>query len=294
MVWITGYRGMLGSEVARQLSSAGIAFTASDLEVDITDERQVDAFFLKNRIDRVVNCAAYTAVDRAEDEEAKAFAVNAKGPENLAKCAAKYDATIIHLSTDYVFAGTDPGARKESDPTGPSGAYGRTKLAGELAVTENCPRFFIVRTAWLYGQFGANFVYTMLKLMSAKDEIRVVNDQQGSPTFADDLAAFIRTIITSNSTGYGIYHFSNEGEITWFEFAQKIYETARAMGILQKECRVIPCSSAEYAAKAVRPAYSLLDKTKAKKSFSFEVPHWQSSLEIFLRNISFPIRLTRM
>lgn len=294
MVWITGYKGMLGSEVARQLKNAGIDFVASDLEVDICDVRQVETFFDKNKVDWIVNCAAYTAVDRAEDEEERALAINAGGPENLAKAAARHGAKLIHISTDYVFPGNQPGVRKETDPTGPAGAYGRTKLAGEQAVVNNCEQSFTIRTAWLYGQFGANFVYTMLKFMSAKDEVRVVNDQHGSPTLADDLAAFIRTIIISKSEAYGIYHFSNEGENTWFEFAQKIYEIAKAMGILQKDCRVIACSSSEYAAKAVRPAYSLLDKTKAKNTFSFEIPLWQNSLELFLRNVSFPIKLTRL
>ncbi len=293
MVWITGYRGMLGSEVARQLSIAGIAFVASDLELDICDAAAVDRFFTQHQIDWVVNCAAYTAVDKAEDEEEKALRINALGPENLARSCAKHGTRLIHLSTDYVFPGTEPGARKEDDVTAPAGAYGRTKLAGEKAVIDNTGSYFIIRTAWLYGQFGANFVYTMLRLMASKDRIKVVNDQHGSPTFADDLASLIRTIILAKSDNYGIYHYSNEGEITWFDFSKAIFEQAFAFGILNKECLVEPCSSAEYPSKVLRPMYSLLDKSKTKAAFAVSVPQWQSSLEQFLRNVSYPLKLTR-
>ena len=289
MIWLIGNRGMLGREVERQLQAAGLQYSATDMDVDITSPEALRAHagsVFKDGSSRwVINCSAYTAVDKAEDEPALAAKINTEGVKNIAECAAAFDATVIHMSTDYVFDGMNPEPLTEDLPTGPASVYGRTKLDGENALVSATGRYFIIRTAWLYGLSGPNFVYTMLKLMEDRDSITVVNDQHGSPTNAADLAALIITILKSESTDYGIYHYSNEGNITWFNFASEIYRLGREYGLVTSECEVSPCSSDQYPTKATRPEYSLLSKEKVKSVFGIEVPDWKDSLKDFINSI---------
>lgn len=289
MIWLVGSKGMLGSEISKQLSEQNIDFVSTDLDVDITNLDSINMFIEKNSgIKYIINCAAYTAVDKAEDEKEKAFLINAEGPKNLAKASSRNDIRLIHISTDYVFPGNDTNPRKEDDLTGPVSVYGDSKLQGEKYVSEEMDEYFIIRTAWLYGVFGANFVYTMLKLMNSRDRITVVDDQIGSPTNAEGLASAIIYLITNGIENFGIYHYSDKGKISWHVFAEKIYEIGTASGLLNSDCEVNPCSSKQFKTKAVRPAYSLLSKDKIKR-IGVNVLDWELSLEKFFIRKDFDI-----
>jgi dTDP-4-dehydrorhamnose reductase len=228
-------------------------------------------------------------VDKAEDDEAACRLLNTTGAANIAASAKAKGARLIHISTDYVFDGKGNRPYTEEDPTCPTGVYGGTKRDGEIAVIENNPNSYIIRTAWLYGEYGNNFVHTMLRLMNERDEIKVVNDQYGSPTWSNDLAAaiimLIKTVEAGETVPPGIYHYTNEGNITWFDFAQAIYAEGKNLNLLTKPCMVKPCTSAEYPAKVKRPAYSVLDKTKIKKNLGIEIPEWKVSLKKYLTSI---------
>jgi dTDP-4-dehydrorhamnose reductase len=282
VIWLVGARGMLGQDVAAQLGRRGMPFVRSDLDCDITDGKAVKAFISGIAIDWIVNCSAYTAVDKAEDEEAMAYQVNAVGPQNLGRVAREMGARIVHLSTDYVFDGAAITPYVEDAPLGPRGAYGRTKASGERLLAESTAAHFIVRTAWLYGIHGKNFVATMLRLMNERDEVRVVDDQRGSPTYTRDLAEAIATILASNTRAFGVYHFTNDGETTWHSFAAEIYARGRARGLVARECRVTPIRTDQYPTRSVRPAYSVLSKAKIKAEFSVAVPPWQDGLDRYL------------
>ena len=285
-VWLIGCKGMLGTELSLLLEKSGIPFTGTDRETDITDSAAVTAFIEKTGgFDWIVNCAAYTAVDKAEDDDEACRRLNVIGPANIAACAKKSGSRLIHVSTDYVFNGRGTQVCREDDLTDPIGVYGLTKRDGELAVLEN-PRSYIVRTAWLYGKYGNNFVRTMLRLMNERDEIKVVNDQRGSPTWAFDLASVMVNIIKTKDEAvpFGIYHYTNEGDITWFDFAGEIYRQGREQGLITKACSVSPCSSAEYPAKVKRPSYSVLDKAKIKAALGIGIPAWDKSLQSYLKN----------
>ena len=281
-VWLVGDRGMLGRQVRDALSAAGTAFVGTDREVDITDPDAVESSFAAFGAGVVINCAAYTAVDRAEDEPEAAFRLNADGPRNLAAAARRTGARLIHVSTDYVFPGTRDAPLSEDEPTGPVGVYGRSKLAGEQAVDESGCRFDIVRTAWLYGEHGPNFVATMLRLMNEREVLKVVDDQVGSPTSATDLAAFMALLASRPDRPSGIYHYSNEGRISWYEFARAILEEGTARGLVGGRPAITPCGSGEYPTKAARPAFSLLSKDKAKRDFGRTIPEWRDSLRRYL------------
>jgi dTDP-4-dehydrorhamnose reductase len=223
-------------------------------------------------------------VDKAEDDIEACRRLNTTGPANIAACAKNTGARLIHVSTDYVFNGQGTRPYQEDDPTDPIGVYGLAKRDGDLAVLENNPCSYIVRTAWLYGTYGNNFVQTMLRLMNERDEIKVVNDQRGTPTWAFDLASVIAGIIkNTEKIPYGIYHYANEGNITWFDFAGEIYRQGRELGIIAKDCVIKPCTSAEYPARVKRPAYSVLDKTKIKTALGIEIPAWDKSLGEYLK-----------
>jgi dTDP-4-dehydrorhamnose reductase len=286
---------MLGTELSGLLTRKGIAFTGTDRELDITESAALESFVKTRQIEWIINCAAYTAVDKAEDEEETCRRLNTTGAGNIAAQAKKNGARLIHISTDYVFDGKGvKGAEnngvvrpyREEDPTNPTGVYGLTKRDGELAVMENNPRSYIVRTAWLYGQYGGNFVHTMLRLMNERDRVSVVNDQRGSPTWARDLSEALLGIVTAvqegNPVPYGVYHYSSEGNITWFDFASEIYRHGRRLGLIKKDCAVNPCSSAEYPARVKRPVYSVLDKTKFRAALGMDIPSWDESLVKFL------------
>ena len=250
-------------------------FVFTDIEdLDITSAKAVEVFFEREKVDVVVNCAAYTAVDLAEDNEEQANLINHKAVAILAEACKRHNATFIHISTDYIFSGdADTPYNEESEPA-PLSAYGRTKLAGERAVVESGCHYIILRTAWLYSEFGRNFVKTMRELTATRPEIKVVADQVGTPTYAGDLATAITYIINSGQLSKcGIYHYSNEGMCSWYDFACEI---ARLSGNL--ECKIKPCTTADYPTKARRPHYSVLDKSKFIATFGLSIPQWQESL----------------
>jgi dTDP-4-dehydrorhamnose reductase len=276
---------MLGHDVVRRLDTLGLSHVDSDMDCDITDPAAVRSFTIRRPIEWIVNCSAYTSVDDAEDEEMKADAVNAIGPANLGRAAVELGARVIHLSTDYVFDGEASSPYTEESRPAPRGAYGRTKLSGEKLLAETTSEHYIVRTAWLYGVHGKNFVYTMLRLMNENDEVSVVDDQRGSPTYTFDLATALCTIISADSRAYGIYHYANEGETTWFQFARSIYELGRASGRIGRSCEVRPITTDRYPRKAARPKYSVLSKDKIKQTLGIAIPDWQDGLERFFGEI---------
>lgn len=282
---------MLGTELTRYIEAQGLPVLGTDRELSILEPEALSAFVQDKPITWIINYAAYTAVDKAEDEEALAFRLNAEGPENLAHLAQKIGARLLHISTDYVFSGTAhiengaPRPYREDDPTGPTGTYGRSKEEGERRILLANPASIIVRTAWLYGSHGSNFVLTMLRLMKDGDLISVVADQRGSPTWTRDLSFAIHQLITKKEVPAGIYHFTNDGECSWFDFALAIRNEAQTLGLLQKECDVQPITTDQYPTKARRPAYSVLSKDKIK-ALGIPVPSWRSSLIEFLKTQS--------
>ena len=270
MYLVTGCNGQLGTELRRLIPDA--LFVDKD-ELDITDADAVKSYVAAHDVDTIINCAAYTAVDRAESEPELAEKINAVGPENLAKTGAK----IVHISTDYVFDGTHHTPYTPDDETCPVSVYGRTKRMGEIAVLENAPVAVVIRTAWLYSAHGNNFVKTMRRLGAEKESIGVVCDQIGSPTWAADLAAAIVQIIPQMNEGNrGIYHYTNSGVCSWYDFATAI------MDLSGLSCDVRPISTAQYPTPAARPAYSVLDKTKIQETFNITIPHWFRSLKTCL------------
>ena len=286
MIWLIGNKGMLGTELSLFLEKAGFSFIGTDREVDIADFAALRDFAQARPINWIINCAAYTAVDKAEDDRDRCRLLNAEGAGNIAAAAAKIGARLIHISTDYVFNGSGSRPYTEDDATDPIGVYGLTKRDGELRVMKENERFYIIRTAWLYGKYGNNFVHTMLRLMKERESVSVVNDQRGSPTWACDLSeiiiTFLRLVDEGKTIPYGIYHFTDEGDITWFDFAREIYAQSRAAGILTTDCEVVPCASADFPAKVRRPAYSVLDKAKIKTALGITIPAWNESLWKFL------------
>ena len=276
---VTGANGQLGNSIrllAKNYSGYNFLFTDVDT-LDITDPAAVRAMIKDNRVDYVLNCAAYTAVDKAEEDEALCRRINAFAVGVLGEAAHEAGAKMIHVSTDYVFNGTGYRPYVETDATRPVSAYGRTKLAGEEMLQEVCPDAVIIRTAWLYSEFGNNFVKTVLRLGKERDELGFVFDQIGTPTYAGDLAAARRSVLPSahgNAFVPGIYHFSNEGVCSWYDFTVKILQIA---GI---DCRVLPIETKDYPTKAVRPPYSVLNKRKIKETYGVVIPHWEESLRL--------------
>ncbi len=276
-VLVTGSNGQLGQAI-RQSAEAHPAFHFHYTDIDelnIADKQAVTAFMQVHSIGYILNCAAYTDVNKAESDEATANRVNAEAVRVLGEVAAATGTKVIHVSTDYVFDGTHCLPYRETDATCPASAYGRTKLRGELLLQEACPEAVIIRTAWLYSEWGSNFVKTMLRLGSERDELRVVFDQVGTPTYAGDLAAAMLTVLESARSGHfvpGIYHYSNEGVCSWYDFTVKILSLA---GLA---CRVVPIETTDYPTPAARPAFSVLNKAKIKKTYKVAVPHWEESL----------------
>ncbi len=250
--------------------------------LDISDKGAVFSLIEKESPHIIVNCAAYTKVDLAEKEREKAFAVNEGGPRHLALRSRAVGAVLLHISTDFVFDGIKTTPYKEEDRTNPLGAYGKSKLAGEAAIREFCPEHIIIRTSWLYGAHGSNFVKTILRLAGEKEVLRVVSDQIGSPTWTADLAEVIRKIAGAvkgqKAPSFGLYHYSDEGVISWYDFAVAIVEEARGLGIQLKCGSVEPIPTAAYPTPAARPAYSALDTAKIKTTLALEIPHWRISL----------------
>jgi dTDP-4-dehydrorhamnose reductase len=283
-ILVTGSNGQLGSEL-RELSEDfsfwEFIFT-DEKELDITSEDQVNNFFASFNPDVVINCAAYTAVDKAESEEKTAYLINTKAPGILSRASAKYDSLLIHISTDYVFDGRSWTPYTENDKINPLSVYGKSKADGEKAIQESAQKAVIIRTAWLYSSFGKNFVKTMLKYAKEKEVLNVVFDQTGTPTYARDLAKTILQIIPSaiKNSGVEILNFSNEGVVSWYDFAKSIIEEAEI------SCRINPINSKDYPQTAPRPFYSVLDKGMIKKKYSIEIPYWRDSLRECLKKIS--------
>jgi dTDP-4-dehydrorhamnose reductase len=277
-ILITGAKGQLGNELQLLFPQyQSFNFFATDVDtLDLCNKKAVEDFTGQNGIHYIVNCAAYTAVDKAEDEVELCYKINRDAVRNLAE-AARGKAKIIHVSTDYVFDGTANIPYRESDKTHPQSVYGKSKEAGERVLLEVNPESIIIRTAWLYSSFGNNFVKTMIRLGKERDSLNVVNDQTGTPTYAADLAkAILDIIVFSEKTqtfASGIYHYSNEGITTWFDFTKKIFQLS---GI--ENCRLNPIPTSGYPTKATRPMYSVLDKTKIKKTFAIFIPEWEESL----------------
>ena len=273
-ILITGCNGQLGNEMQllEKDNPQHNYFNTDVAELDITNEEAINRFVEDNQIDGIVNCAAYTAVDKAEENQELCMKLNATAPEYLARAIERRGGWLIQISTDYVFDGTNHTPYVETDSVCPNSTYGRTKLAGEQAAQQACSRTMIIRTAWLYSTFGNNFVKTMIRLGNEKPELGVIFDQIGTPTYARDLAVAIFAAINQGMKS-GIYHFSNEGVISWYDFTKAIHRIA---GITT--CHVRPLHTSEYPTPAARPHYSVLDKTKIKQDYGIVIPYWEESL----------------
>ena len=280
-ILITGCNGQLGNEMQllEKENPQHTYYNTDVAELDITDQQAIERFVDEHAIDGIVNCAAYTAVDKAESNEALCQLLNAEAPAYLAHAVGRRGGWMVQISTDYVFDGTKHTPYVEDDDTCPNSVYGRTKLVGEINVQKLCERSMIIRTAWLYSTFGNNFVKTMIRLGHEKPELGVIFDQIGTPTYARDLARVIMTAI-EQGIHPGIYHFSNEGVTSWYDFTKAIHRLA---GITT--CRVRPLHTAEYPTPAARPHYSVLDKTKIKQTYGIDIPHWEESLADCIEHI---------
>lgn len=274
-ILITGCNGQLGNEMQllEKENPQHQYFNTDVAQLDITNPEAIEEFVSNNAIDIIVNCAAFTAVDKAENSQELCHLLNAKAPEYLAAAVAKRGGYLVQVSTDYVFDGTNHTPYTEDEATCPNSVYGSTKLEGEKLAMAACANTMIIRTAWLYSTFGNNFVKTMIRLGQEKPELGVIFDQIGTPTYAGDLAAAIMAAINHGIVP-GIYHFSNEGVISWYDFTKAIHRIA---GITS--CHVKPLHTAEYPTPAARPHYSVLDKTKIKQTYGIEIPYWEESLE---------------
>jgi len=279
-LWITGKSGMLGQDLSA-LAKRDFKVFESDKEVDITNKSAVENYIQANKPDIIINCAAYTAVDNAEKETELNHQLNALGPEVLGKCAHNAGIGVIHISTDYVLSGLPPTPLTEDAPISPINAYGTAKAEGEALLAKANPKHWIVRTAWLFGVKGKNFVKTMLHLMRTKNQITVVGDQFGNPTWTCDLAAALLKI-AANPKNPGIYNYTSEGIVSWYEFALEIQKQALEKKLLTVAAPILPITSSEWKSDAKRPLWSALDKTKIKEHFRVQVPLWQDSLSKYL------------
>lgn len=287
-ILVTGSRGQLGSEIKGLAANyKDFNFFFRDLPaLDICNKDQLDFFLIENNIHTVINCAAYTAVDKAEENVELATSVNSTGVSNLVNALEKNNGKIIHISTDYVFDGNNSQPYKESDLVSPIGIYGRTKRAGELAVIDGNIDGIVLRTSWLYSSFGSNFVKTMLRLGNEKESLKVIFDQKGTPTYARDLAKTCLDILSSESSAHiskngNLYHYSNEGVTSWYDFAAAIMELGKI------KCKLTPIQTKDYITLAKRPKYSVLDKSKIKSDFKLTIPHWRDSLFNCIKKINF-------
>ena len=283
MIWLIGNKGMLGSDIEKLLKKREMEYCASDREVDIIDYKALDKYVKDKEISWIINCAGYTRVDKAEEEIEESFKLNRDSVRNLALFSKKGKIKLIHISTDYVFDGRKKGTAGygEDDKTNPINIYGKSKLAGEEEIEEVSEEYFIIRTAWLYGKEGNNFVYTMLRLFKESDLVKVVEDQWGSPTYTVDLAEAILKIVENDFKKYGIYHFTNEGVTSWHEFAQVIYNKAKRLGLIEGNKKVVirPIKTEDYPTAARRPRCSVLSTEKIEKEFNLKIRAWDEALE---------------
>lgn len=281
-ILVTGSAGQLGHSLRDIAADSANRYIFTDVaELDITDKSAIIRMMESENIKLVINCAAYTNVDKAEDDFDTANLINNTAVRNLAEACKQFGATFIHVSTDYVFDGSSNIPYTEDMPLAPLGVYGVTKLHGEQAVQESGCDYIIIRTSWLYSEYGKNFVKTMMMLTEERETLNVVFDQAGTPTYAGDLARVIYNIVENNKYkgNNGIYHFSNEGVCSWYDFAREISELART------ECDIRPCHSNEFPSKVNRPHYSVLDKTKIKTTFGLTIPYWKDSLRVCISNL---------
>ncbi|WP_293784026.1 dTDP-4-dehydrorhamnose reductase [uncultured Pedobacter sp.] len=281
-ILVIGAGGQLGQCLKTVAEQRGITeiFFPAEQDANILNAEGLNNLLAREKPAYVINCAAYTAVDKAEDEVDLAKAINETGAANLASACLANSAVLVHVSTDFVFEGNVVKLLKEEDEAKPINVYGVTKLDGEKAVTSVLPAHFIIRTSWLYSEYANNFVKTMLKLGAERDELNIIADQVGTPTYAIDLANAIFDIITSSSTDYGIYHYSNEGVTSWFDFATAIFD------ISNTQVKANPIPGSAYPTKATRPAFSVMDKTKIKETFNLEIPYWRDSLVECIKQIN--------
>lgn len=280
-ILILGANGQLGTcfqDIAKKYPYYDFNFKTSQ-QLDLTEKEQISSLFSNEKFDYCINCAAYTSVDKAETDQENAFLVNAEAVRYLAEACKITHTILIHISTDFVFDGTKRTPYNEEDLPNPLNVYGASKLKGEQYVQNILKQYFIIRTSWVYSEYGHNFVKTMLRLSAERDELNVVNDQIGSPTYAGDLAKAILQIISTRATRYGLYHYTNEGNISWYDFAKTIFE------IKEVKIKVNPISSNDYSTPAKRPAYSTLDKTKTKQMLKLNIRDWRYSLMLSLNKI---------
>lgn len=283
-ILVTGANGQLGQDVTRVLAEAGHeVIGCGRAEMDITDLKQCKRVISAHRPETIIHCAAYTAVDAAESDMDSAYLVNAIGTRNIAISAEKIGATVVYISTDYVFNGTSEMAYVEYGDTDPQTVYGRSKLAGEQMIRDFCSKWFIVRTSWVFGLHGNNFVKTMLRLGQEKPLLKVVNDQKGSPTYTVDLAQFLLNLISTHK--YGLYHASNSGSCTWYEFAEAIFEEAREQLGLELTTELQSCTTAEFPRPAPRPANSTMDHLAIRLNQLEDLPHWREGLKRFMLDL---------
>jgi dTDP-4-dehydrorhamnose reductase len=288
-VWLVGANGLLGSVLRARIEELGVPFVATDRELDIADPRIVTEFVERERPTLIVNAAAYTRVDDAETHEQDAFRTNALGPENLGTAGSRNGSSIVHVSTDYVFDGRASEPYREDAPCAPASAYARTKHEGErrlLAVTGG-RSLWMIRTSWLFGDNGPSFVRRITELVAERDELRVIADQRGRPTYAPDLAdAALRLaglVEPARPAAHGVYHFANSGEATWHELAEAVRERALKLGLPVRAARIVPITTPEYPLPAVRPAYSVLDTSKIEAALGFKPRHWHAALDEYFR-----------
>lgn len=280
MIWLIGKNGMLGKQVAQELKNNDIDFVGTDVETDITDIDQLISFARDKDIKWIINASGYTAVDKAEAEELIAQKVNSVGVGNIAQVADLLGAKVIHFSTDYVFEGNGTTPYKETDLPHPVSAYGRTKLNGEIELVKNTTKYFIFRISWLYGIYGANFVKTMIRLFNEKPELGIINDQVGAPTYTGTLAKNLINLVKSDSNEFGIYHYSDEGNISWYDFAVEIRDQGAKKGLCPDSVKLNPITTDQYPTPATRPAYSVFDKAKVQ-GLGFELIGWKDNLNTY-------------
>lgn len=292
MIWVIGCNGMLGRQLCHTFEEKNLSFAGTGSDVSILDYPALESFARDKAISFIVNCAAYTLVDEAETDKKKAMALNRDGVRNIARISKKIGCPLIHISTDYVFDGTASSPIREDEEINPIGVYGKTKAEGEKAVIAESEDFYILRTAWLYGFYGNNFIYTMIRAMNSRESVRVVSDQRGSPTDCRTLSSVIFSIVQKRLSGGkipgGIYHVTDSGETTWFDFACEIKKNALEAGILMNEnCAINPCITEDYPSRAKRPAFSVLDTSKIQQALGINLPFWKENVKYFIHSAHF-------
>lgn len=285
MIWIIGSRGMLGQEMTRVLSAKKFSFIATDQEVDITRAPVLTEFYQGHQFDWIINCAAYTAVDQAEDEPEPAFRLNRDAVQNLAQLAEQTKATLVHFSTDYVFDGQATRPYREDDPPNPLSLYGQSKLAGETVLAESRARYFLFRISWLYGRFGRNFITTIMHLCQTRDRLRVVQDEVGSPTYTHQLALNIAALLSRPDAAAELYHYSDDGVISRYDLAIAIQELGLEFGLLDRQIPIEPISANQYPTKAARPAFSPMDTRCVQEKLGFTVKPWRENLRHYFAEL---------